>query len=93
MSGRHSLTIVALVWYLLIPPYVGVQKFDAKAPLVKWYEALDFESLADCQRYRAGTIKHYEQQLREEPSRSRASVELYQQSQCVSSDDPRRIGN
>lgn len=82
-----------LVWYLLTPPYVGLQKFDTKAPLSKWYEAVDFDSLADCQRYRTGTIKQYEKRLSEDPSSSRANVELYKASQCVSSDDPRRAGN
>jgi len=93
MSGRHSLAIGMLVWYLLTPPYVGPQKFDAKAPLSKWYEAVDFDSLADCQRYRSGTIKQYEQRIPEDPSSARASVELFKASQCVSSDDPRRSGN
>jgi len=82
-----------IAWYLLTPPYVGLQKFDAKAPLSKWYEAVDFESLADCQRYRAGTIKQYQQRLKDDPSGSRANIDLFQQSQCVSSDDPRRTGN
>jgi hypothetical protein len=93
MSGRHSLAIGMLVWYLLTPPYVGPQKFDAKAPLSKWYEAVDFDSLSDCQRYRAGTIKQYQERLREDPSGSRANVELFKESQCVSSEDPRRTGN
>jgi hypothetical protein len=94
MSGRHSLAIGMLVWYLLTPPYVGPQKFDPKAPLSEWYEAVDFDSLADCQRYRAGTIKHFQQKVREDSSTSsRASVELFTNSQCVSADDPRRTGN
>ncbi len=82
-----------LVWYLLTPPYVGPHKFDAKAPLSKWYEAVDFDSLADCQRYRTGTIKQYQKRLSEDPSDSRANVELFKQSQCVSSVDRRRTGN
>jgi hypothetical protein len=93
MSGRHRLAAGILVWYLLTPPYVGPQKFDVKAPLAKWYEAVDFDSLADCQRYRAGSIKQSEDRLREEPSGSRANVELFKESQCVSSDDPRRAGH
>jgi len=82
-----------LVWYLLTPPYVGLERFDAKAPLTKWYEAVDFDSLLDCQRYRAGTIKQYEKRLGKEPSSSHANVELFKASQCVSSDDPRRSGD
>jgi hypothetical protein len=93
MTGRHLGIIGVLVWYLLTPPYVGMQKFDSKAPLSKWYEAVDFDSLADCQRYRAGTIKQYEKRLSADSSSSRANVELFKASQCVSSDDPRRAGN
>jgi len=93
VRGRHGLALGMLVWYLLTPPYVGPHKFDAKAPLSKWYEAVDFESLADCQRYRAGTIRQYQKRLDKDPSGSRASVELFEASQCVSSDDARRPGN
>ena len=93
VRGRHGLALGMLVWYLLTPPYVGPHKFDAKAPLSKWYETVDFDSLADCQRYRAGTIKQYQKRLSEDPSDSRAHVELFKESQCVSSDDPRRTGN
>jgi hypothetical protein len=90
MSGRHIFALGALAWYLLTPPYVAVDKFDAKAPLSKWYEAVDFESQADCERYRAGTIKQYEKKLQEDPSGSRANIELFKASQCVASGDPRR---
>jgi hypothetical protein len=93
MTGRFRATLAVMVWYLLTPPYVGPQKFDANAPLTKWYEAVDFESLADCQRYRAGTIRQYQNQLDKDPSGSRASVELFKASQCISSDDARRTGN
>jgi hypothetical protein len=93
MTGRFRATLAVVVWYLLTPPYVGPQKFDANAPLAKWYEAVDFESLADCQRYRAGTIRRYQKQLDKDPSGSRANVELFTASQCVSSDDSRRPGN
>ena len=82
-----------LTWYLLTPPYVGPQKFDPKAPLAKWYEAVDFDSLADCQRFRAGTIKQYQKRPDGDSSASRANVELFKESQCVSSDDPRRSGH
>jgi hypothetical protein len=90
MSDRFRATLAVMVWYLLTPPYAGPQKFDANAPLVKWYEAVDFESLADCQRYRAGTIRQYEKRLDKDPSGSRANLELFKASQCVSSDDARR---
>jgi hypothetical protein len=93
MSGRHIFALGALAWYLLTPPYVGPDKFDAKAPLSKWYEAVDFESQADCERYRAGTIKQYEKKLTEDPVSSRASIELFKASQCVASGDPRRGGS
>jgi hypothetical protein len=93
MSGKRIAVISGAVWYLLTPPYVGLQKFDTKAPLSKWYEAVDFESLSDCERYRAGTIKQYEQRIAEDPSGSRASIELFKASRCVSSDDPSRAGS
>jgi len=85
--------MAVIAWYLLTPPYVGLNKFDAKAPLSKWYEAVDFESLSDCQRYRAGTIKEYEKRLPEDPTGSRAGIELFTAAKCVSSDDPSRAGS
>jgi len=92
MSFRH-LVPIALAWYLLTPPYVGPNRFDAKAPLSKWYEAIDFDSQVDCEHYRAGTIKQYEKKIRDDPVSSRASIELFKAAQCVSSDDPRRAGS
>ena len=93
MGGKRIAAISGLLWYLLTPPYVGLQKFDAKAPLSKWYEAVDFESQSDCERYRAGTIKQYEQRIPQDPSGSRAGIELFKAARCVSSDDPSRSGS
>jgi hypothetical protein len=82
-----------LVWWLLVPPYVGLDKFDPKAPLVRWYETAEFDSQSDCQRYRTDTINRYTELSSADPSGSRAHVQLFKESQCVSSDDPRRVGN
>ena len=97
---RHSIGeraiatgIVILVWWLLVPPYVGLDRFDPKAPLVRWYETADFGSQSDCQRYRADAINRYQELSSADPSGSRAHVQLFKESQCVSSDDPRRVGN
>ena len=92
MSGHDVALFGVLIWCLLVPPYVAVDKFDAQAPLAKWYETADFDSLSDCQRYRADTIKRYQQQLSADPG-SRPYVQVYKESQCVSSDDPRRARN
>jgi len=89
----HIGGISLLLWYLLTPPYVGPHKFDPRKPLTQWYEAVDFDSLSDCQRYRAGTIEQYQKNLMNLPlSEVRADVLMFQESQCVSSEDPRRKG-
>jgi hypothetical protein len=93
MIGHRVAVNGILVWFLLVPPYVALDKFDAGAPLARWYETADFASLADCQRHRADTIKRYQEQLSADPSASRLNVQLFKDSQCVSSDDPRRGGN
>ena len=82
-----------LLWYLLTPPYVGPQKFDSGKPLTQWYEAVDFDSLHDCQRFRTGTIEQYRKnRLKLPPSQVKANVLMFQESQCVSSEDARRNG-
>jgi hypothetical protein len=81
------------MWYLLVPPYIGLAKFDARAPLARWYEVADFRSLSDCQRYRASTLNEHHQQLTIDPSGSRAYIQLFTDSECISSNDSRRAGN
>ncbi len=92
-SAYHVAVVGMLVWFLLVPPYVALDKFDAGAPLAKWYETADFASLADCQRHRADVIKRYQEEISADPSVSPANVQLFTKSQCVSSDDPRRAGH
>jgi hypothetical protein len=93
VRSRLTAVIAMLTWYLLVPPYAGHQKFAADTPLIKWYEAADFQSLAECQQNRAATIKKYQGNGKQETITSRANVALFEKSQCVSSDDPRRNGN
>jgi len=90
--GFHPVPAL-MVWLLLVPPWVGLGSFDAKAQLDRWYQAAEFRSLAECVQYRNSKIVA----LRSEAARrnSKASAQaagtkrLYEQSRCVSENDLR----
>jgi hypothetical protein len=47
MKPWLSPVLLAVGWYLLMPPFVG-GKPDIEAPLSRWDQAATFTSLSDC---------------------------------------------
>jgi hypothetical protein len=83
--------IAMLGWYLLTPPWVGLNTFDTHAPLARWYQAGSFGSAADCERFRSAKIADFRQksqrQSGEDSVRESARVKLYEEAQCISTLD------
>jgi hypothetical protein len=93
MRHRHMAVIAMLGWYLLTPPWAGINTFDTHAPLGRWYQAASFESAADCERFRTAKIANFRQksqwQTGTESAKTAAVTKLYEESQCISSLDAR----
>jgi hypothetical protein len=85
--------IAMLGWYLLTPPWVGINRFDTHAPLARWYQVASFESAADCERFRTAKIANFQQksqwQSGTENAKTAAVAKLYEESRCISSLDAR----
>lgn len=94
-SGRTDFhrVLAVIVWFLLVPPWVGLGSFDAKAPLSRWYEAAEFVSLKECVQYRTDRIAVLEKEAARRNSKASAEAagteRLYEQAKCVSDKDPR----
>ena len=93
MKRCHRAATALLVWYLLTPAWVGLNSFDAKVPLTRWYQAASFDTAADCERSRSAEIVDWRQKSQSQngpdSARAAALAKLYEDAQCVSAQDSR----
>jgi hypothetical protein len=93
MKHRHVAAATMLGWYLLTPPWTGLNTFDTKAPLARWYQAASFASAADCERFRTAKIADLQQESRSQSAKdsvkTAAQAKLYEDARCISSLDAR----
>lgn len=93
MKRCHRAATALLVWYLLTPAWVGLNSFDAKVPLTRWYQAASFDTAADCERSRSAEIADSQQksqsQIGPDSARAAALAKLCKDAQCVSAQDAR----
>jgi hypothetical protein len=59
MRPRHAAALALVGWYLLLPPWVAYNKFDAHVPLSKWEKSGKFETEAACTLTRSALIDWY----------------------------------
>jgi hypothetical protein len=87
MNPRHVAALALVGWYLLMPPWVKYNTFDANAPLSKWTQNYSYDSAAECERDRSAMIEYHHDRPKEKDAGW--FVRLYGASQCISTDDPR----
>jgi hypothetical protein len=94
---RLALLIIALLvwvtpayacgWYLMFPPWVAINQFNAGAPLSDWTEGAGFDTAAECGNFQYSVEQYYATH----PHDRQADWQrrLYTASRCVSTDDRR----
>jgi len=84
---RHVAALALVGWYLMQPPWVSHNTFDASAPLSRWKIATSFDSAADCENFLSSNGLYY----RTHPNVKQADwfARLWGASQCIATDDPR----
>src|SRR5690348_4451405 len=97
MRGKlyREATALALVgWYLMMPPWVAPNTFDANAPVSKWRHASSYDSVTQCEgdrNFRAEYASTHPE-TKDSDWFMRLSdwfTRLYAASQCIATDDPR----
>jgi hypothetical protein len=85
----HALTgaVLAAGFYLMQPPWVAYNTFDADAPISKWSQAISLDSAEQCEQIRTGEISYY----LAHPHAKQADwyLRLNAASLCIATDDPR----
>ena len=59
MKSHHAAALALVGWYLLLPPWVAQNKFDARAPLSKWQKSGKFGTEKACTLTRSALIDWY----------------------------------
>jgi hypothetical protein len=90
MKPHHAAALVLVGWYLLLPPWIAPNKFDARAPMSKWEQSGKFDSVAQCKVMLSALVDWYA----DHPEEKEASWfrRLYRKAQCVSAEDARLEG-
>jgi hypothetical protein len=93
---RHYRRAVALAiaYIMLLPPKISKSplRFDAKAPLDKWYISGFFGTAAECEAYKLEMNSSWLRAIepRHLDAQTISDIRLYQaQELCIASDDPR----
>lgn len=86
MRLRYAAALALVGWYLLLPPWVARNKFDAHAPLSKWQKSGKFDTEDACTLMRSALIDWYV----DHPKEKDASWfrRLYGSSKCAPAADP-----
>jgi hypothetical protein len=99
MKPWLSPVLLAVGWYLLMPPFVG-GKPDIEAPLSRWDQAATFTSLSDCSDERDRQLKNVAQEAQQIGTEQEQSSDFSEgdrfsvveqtvgASKCVSSEEP-----
>lgn len=86
---RHAAALALVGWYLLVPPWVAPDQFDATAPLAQWRQVKSFDSAAVCEQHRLGAFRHFSAEHKGDPMVAEYNARLYRAALCVETDDPR----
>src|ERR1700738_306654 len=99
MKPWSSPVLLAVGWYLLMPPFVG-GKPDIEAPLSRWDQAAKFTSLSDCIDERDRQLKNVAQEAQQIGTEHQQSSDIGETDQfsvveqtvgaskCVSNEEP-----
>jgi hypothetical protein len=90
MKLRHAAALALVGWYLLVPPWVAPNQFDATAPLAQWPQVKSFDSAAACEQHRLGAFRHFSANKEKlDEAAAEYNARLYRAALCVETDDPR----
>ena len=93
MNLRQAAALTLVGWILIVPPSVihGRVPVDLTAPLSKWSYFSMHDSAAECEKGLVAFYKAAKAELIANPADERDRIQFYQleNSQCVTSDDPR----
>ena len=92
MKPRHAAAL-ALAYWILLPPQTSKSplRFDADAPLDKWWMAGSFDTAAECEAYKLELNSDWLRGLepRHPDAQTLSDIREYQaQELCIPSDDP-----
>jgi hypothetical protein len=90
MNPRHPAALTLVVWYLMMPPMTQVSGRPTAltdAPLGQWNTSASFGYSRSCIRYQLARVD--EQKRRSDQVGREYWLEVFSNSLCVSSDDPR----
>ena len=92
MKPRHAAALALVGWYLISPPLYGThaEKVDPKAPFSKWVIVGKYDTIQDCESD-LDAMKSNET-LPSDPINKRTEIILFENTQCIASDDPRLKG-
>jgi hypothetical protein len=91
MRFRHA-SALAIVYLMLAPPQTSRSplRFDADAPLNKWYMSAFFDSAAECENYKQEMNRRWLMAARGLNFGTIRDIQQYQaQELCIASDDQR----
>ena len=98
MNLRHAAALALVGWYLMFPPWVAQNTFDAHAPLSEWHlytgglgtrqknDDPEYDSKADCESDREPIVEFYKTHPKQYDAAWFARV--WSASRCILSDDP-----
>jgi hypothetical protein len=89
VKALRKIAILGLLsgWYLLLPPWVAYNTFDADAPISKWQQSASYDTATECRQDQYALIQYY----RTHPKAEDADwhLRVYLNSRRVATDDPR----
>ncbi|MGO9060944.1 MAG: hypothetical protein ACLQU2_26710 [Candidatus Binataceae bacterium] len=59
MELQHAAALALVGWYLMLPPWIAQNRFDANAPLSKWQISGRFDTAQDCKFVREAAVDWY----------------------------------
>jgi hypothetical protein len=86
-SFCRASTILAVSWYLLIPPYAGNHGLDTTAPMSEWTKAGAYQSQQECRQAQQAFTTVMSQPRRAMERAPAQALLAIERSQCLSADD------
>jgi hypothetical protein len=98
MNFRHAAAFALVGWYLMTPPMSRGDKYpqiclDESAPLSSWSMSEAFDTAAECENFRIQLGMPHKPQEGHTLDEEKQAEKMFQQSNCVASDDTRLRGN
>lgn len=94
MNSHSAAFLLALGWYLMVPPLTRDYSARDDLPLQEWTSAGAFDSAAECERAKSRVLEKYQADIKNAATREAAEYAerrslYFRYAQCIVSDDPR----